>query len=61
MTGALDSVIGVKTNLVLDRFLTQMPTRFEAAEENVHLCGAIVDCDPVTGKASRIERVRAKL
>ncbi len=61
MTGAHDSVIGVKTDLVLDRFLTQMPTRFEAAEDNVQLCGAIVDFDPGSGRASGIERLRVKL
>ena len=61
MTGARDSVIGMKVDLVLDRFLTQMPTRFEAADENVYLSGAIVDFDPISGVALGIERLNVRL
>jgi 2',3'-cyclic-nucleotide 2'-phosphodiesterase len=43
MTGPRDSVIGVKRELVLERFTTQMPVRFETAEDNVWVMGALVD------------------
>jgi 2',3'-cyclic-nucleotide 2'-phosphodiesterase len=43
MTGPRDSVIGVKRELVLERFKTQMPVRFETADENVWVMGALVD------------------
>jgi len=56
MSGPYDSVIGVETELVLHRFLTGMPGKFEAAKGNPKMCGAIVTCDPVTGRAIRIER-----
>jgi metallophosphoesterase (TIGR00282 family) len=57
MTGPYDSVIGVEKELVLDRFLTQMPARWEAAHGDVHLCGVLIDCDPASGKATAVERV----
>ena len=57
MTGPYDSVIGVQKELVLQRFLTQMPARWEAAEGDVQLCGVLIDCDPQTGKASDVERI----
>lgn len=57
MTGPYDSVIGVKKELVVERFLNGMPTRFEAATGDVRLCGVVVHCDDATGKATKIERI----
>jgi len=57
MTGPYDSVIGVQKELILQKFLTNMPSRFEPAAEDVRLCGALVECDPATGRASKIERI----
>ncbi len=57
MTGPYDSVIGVRKELIINRFLTNMPMRFEAATGNVKLCAAVIDCDELTGKASAIERI----
>lgn len=57
MTGPYDSVIGVKKELVIERFLTGMPARFEAANGDVRLCGVVVECDNQTGRATRIERL----
>ena len=61
MTGAAKSVIGVKTDLILRRFLTQLPVRFEPAEENIQLSAVVLDLDPSTGKASSIERIQMKV
>ncbi len=61
MTGSMDSVIGVKTDIILHRFLTQLPVRFEAAGEDAQLAGVILDLDPATGKATSIERIQMKL
>ena len=58
MTGPHDSVIGVKTEIVLRRFLTQLPNRFEPAEGGVRIEGALVECDPVSGRASAVEPFR---
>ena len=58
MTGPYDSVIGRQVEPVLEKFLTGMPNRFDVATGNVKLCGAIVEVDPASGKALKIERVQ---
>ena len=57
MTGPYDSVIGVKKELVVGKFLSNMPTRFEAATGDVRLCAVVVDCDESTGHARDIKRL----
>ena len=57
MTGPYDSVIGSVPDLALERFLRGMPTRLEPASMNARLCGAVVEIDESTGKATSIERV----
>jgi metallophosphoesterase (TIGR00282 family) len=61
MCGPWDSIIGVKKELVLQRFLTQRPASFEPAKREAYLQGAIVDVDDATGKARSIERVQERL
>jgi calcineurin-like phosphoesterase len=57
MSGPYDSVIGVERELVLKKFLTGMPSKFEAAKGNPKMCAALVACDPATGRAQRIQRI----
>jgi metallophosphoesterase (TIGR00282 family) len=57
MTGPFDSVIGVKKELVIARFLNNMPARFEAATGDVRLCAVVVECDDATGHAKEIKRI----
>jgi 2',3'-cyclic-nucleotide 2'-phosphodiesterase len=59
MTGPYDGVIGVQKDLVLGKFLSNMPVRFEPATGDVRLCGVVVDCDETTGRARDIKRVLA--
>ena len=54
MTGPYDSVIGTRIDLVLERFLTMMPTRFAVAKDNIKLCGAEIELDENTGLARSI-------
>ncbi|MDD5567927.1 MAG: TIGR00282 family metallophosphoesterase [Candidatus Omnitrophica bacterium] len=61
MCGPYDSVIGRKVDNVLERFITGLPVRFEVAEGNIQLCGAVLDIDEKTGKARSIQRVQKKL
>ena len=61
MTGPFDSVIGRNKEQILARFMTQMPTKFEMAEGDIQLHGAIIDIDEKTGKADSIKRVQEKL
>jgi len=57
MTGPYDSVIGVQKDQIVQRFLTNMPARFEVASNDVRLCATLIDCDPVSGRATGIERI----
>ena len=57
MSGPYDSIIGVEKDLVLHRFLTGMPGKFEAAKGNPKMCAALVACDPITGCATAIQRI----
>ena len=56
MTGSRAGVIGVKREQALESFLTQMPVRFETAEEDVWVMGAVVEIGP-NGLAEGIEQV----
>jgi hypothetical protein len=56
MTGPYDSVIGVKKELILQRFLTALPVRMEAAKDSPELHSVIVEVDDRTGKAISIRR-----
>jgi metallophosphoesterase (TIGR00282 family) len=57
MTGPHDSIIGVTTDAALGRFLTGMPTRFEAAAGAARLNGVVITADPATGRATAITRL----
>jgi 2',3'-cyclic-nucleotide 2'-phosphodiesterase len=57
MSGPYDSVIGVETDLVLKRFLTGMPGKFESAKGNPKMCATLISCDGATGRAHHIQRL----
>jgi len=57
MTGPHDSVIGVERSVVIQRFLTALPQRFDTATENPRLNGVLVTADEATGRATSIARV----
>ena len=57
MTGPYDSVIGMKKERSIQRFLTKMPTRYEAAEGLPGLHGVIIDIDESSGQGLAIRRV----
>jgi metallophosphoesterase (TIGR00282 family) len=57
MTGPHDSIIGVTVDAALGRFVTGMPSKFEAAAGGARLNAIIVTADPATGKATAIERL----
>jgi metallophosphoesterase (TIGR00282 family) len=56
MTGPYRSVIGVDTETILQRFLSGLPVRMEAARHGAELHSVIVDVDEETGKARAIRR-----
>jgi calcineurin-like phosphoesterase len=61
MTGAMDSVLGVKKEIALERFLTMMPNKLEVAGKNVWLQGVVIDCDGKTGTCRSIERINERM
>ena len=58
MTGPVNSVIGMKTDMVIWKFLTQMPRRLEVAQGPAVLCAALLEFDGLTGKAVSIQRLQ---
>jgi 2',3'-cyclic-nucleotide 2'-phosphodiesterase len=58
LTGPTDGVIGVDRDQIIQRFLTQMPIKFETAKGPAALSGVVVTVDPETGRASDIRRLR---
>jgi metallophosphoesterase (TIGR00282 family) len=56
-TGPHESVLGREIAPVIQRFLTNMPQRFEVAKERVMLQGALIEIDEATGKAIKIQRI----
>jgi 2',3'-cyclic-nucleotide 2'-phosphodiesterase len=56
MTGARTSVLGVKPEQALASLISQMPTRFETAEDDVWVMGAVVEVNG-QGLADSIEQV----
>ncbi|MDP2831011.1 MAG: TIGR00282 family metallophosphoesterase [Candidatus Omnitrophota bacterium] len=61
MTGPYDSVIGRRVEDVLTRFLSSIPVRFQVAEGDNQLHGALVEIEEVTGKARSILKIHKKL
>ncbi len=57
MTGPHSGVIGVKAELAIRRMRTGFPVRFEVADGDVRLQGALVTLDPASGRATGIERI----
>lgn len=60
MTGAMDSVLGRKSDSVVRAFRTQMPYPFEIASGDVRINGIVVTTDGNTKKSESIQRVQVK-
>jgi len=61
MTGPEESCIGVAKELVIERFLTRMPVRYDVPDNPPLLCGLVVELDPKTGKALELRRVQERV
>jgi metallophosphoesterase (TIGR00282 family) len=57
MTGPYESIIGMRADKVLKRFLLQTPVPLEVAKRDVRLAAALVEIDEATGHARAIERL----
>lgn len=59
MCGDYDSVIGIRKEISVERFVRKMPTaRMEAAQEEATLCAVLIDTDDATGHATAIQPLR---
>lgn len=57
MTGSFDSVLGIRKEVALERFLTLLPNRYDVAKGDVRLQGVVIDIDDATGRSLSIERL----
>jgi metallophosphoesterase (TIGR00282 family) len=55
MSGPYDSVLGMRKDIALRRFLKQTPHKFEMADADVHLSVVLLEIDFTTGKATSIQ------
>ncbi len=58
MTGSHDSVIGIRKEDAIKRFLTQIPHRFRLGLSDIKFCGVLIELDTQSGKAKKIERLK---
>lgn len=61
MCGPLDSILGRRSDAVVQKFLDSMPSKFPVAGWPVQVCGALIEIDPATGRAASISRFRRVL
>lgn len=61
MTGAHDSVIGVRKEIILEKLTTSVPHRFETSDRGLMINAILVDVDTDTGHARSIHRIRNKV
>jgi len=61
MTGPHNSVIGVKKEIIIPKFINQLPARFETATEDVQINGVEIEVDDTTGRALSIQRFARKV
>ena len=57
MVGPRDSVLGMQPAIIVERFRTGMPKRFEVADGPVQFNSVLIDADETTGRARSIERI----
>lgn len=58
MTGCINSVLGVKTDIIVNRLRDNDMSKFSFAEGEAMLCACIFDIDTATGKTLAIERIK---
>ncbi len=58
MCGPVRSVLGMDREVILRRFRTTLPQRFEVANEPGVICGVVIGVERDTGRANKIERIR---
>lgn len=57
MTGARESILGMNKNIIIDRFVSGIPQKFELANGKGQFCGCIFTVSENNGKCTDIERI----
>lgn len=60
MTGSFDSILGREKHQIIERFVTNMPVRFNLAQGDVRMQGVVIEVEEDFGRARSIERVEYK-
>lgn len=60
MTGSFDSILGRQKSQIIERFVTNLPVRFDLAQEDLRIQGVLLEVDKDTGRALSINRVEYK-
>ncbi len=60
MTGPVESVLGIRPDCIINRYLTAMPTRFEVATGDCQLDGVVVTLDEKTGRCTDIQPIQVR-
>ncbi|WP_026701127.1 TIGR00282 family metallophosphoesterase [Salibacterium aidingense] len=58
MTGPMDGILGMEKEAIINKFLTNLPVRFEVAGGREQLNGTLIEVDRKTGQAKNIERIQ---
>lgn len=61
MTGPADSVIGMDKRGVLERFVTQMPQKFEVGKDDIEVQGVMLTIEKNEKKCIEIKRIKEKV
>lgn len=61
MTGPCDSVIGMEKAGIVEKFITQLPHKFEVGKEDVEVQGVLVTLEETGNRCIRIERIKEKI
>lgn len=57
MSGVHDSILGVKSEIIIEKYIKKMPVRFEAANGKIKACGAVFSIDRASGKCVSVQRI----
>ncbi len=60
MTGPYNSIIGIEKEQIIQRFLTNMPVRFETAKGEGIFSAVVIEINETTGKSTAIQRFQLK-
>ncbi len=58
MTGVIDSVLGIKKEIIINNMITGYPQRYEYAQGEQFICGVVLEIDEKSGICSSIKRIK---